>query len=298
MKIQAFSDVHLETGPFRPADTNADVIVAAGDIEEGMAGLEWLRTLGKPVIYVGGNHEGYGQPDILENYRKLKAACKGTNAHFLEREAVVIDDTRFLGATLWTSYRNWDPAAVRDAYSHMNDYAAILAPSWYTKENQLTMVRRLRAVGVTDPIADVATHARLGSFHPVIAYGWHLETVTWLREQLLQSFNGKTVVVTHHAPSYESLGLLDLDRGILKPGTVFHPGPVRIAGYASDLDYLLGEHQIDLWVHGHTHWANDYLRHGCRIVSNPRGYFDPGGARRGTAGATAPGFRDDLVIEI
>jgi hypothetical protein len=33
-------------------------------------------------------------------------------------------------------------------------------------------------------------------------------------------------------------------------------------------------------------------------VSNPRGYFDAGGMQRGTSGATAPGFRADLVIEV
>src|SRR5882672_7457991 len=106
MKIQLFSDVHLETGPFQPPHTNADLIVAAGDISEGLAGVEWLRTLDKPVIYVGGNHEAYGQPDILENYQKLKQASEGTSVHFLEREALVVNGTRFLGATLWTSYRD------------------------------------------------------------------------------------------------------------------------------------------------------------------------------------------------
>jgi hypothetical protein len=180
----------------------------------------------------------------------------------------------------------------------MSDYSAISAPSWYTEANRTLMVQRLREAGFSDAAAEVAGFAQRGEFHPAIAYSWHLETIAWIREQLNQSFAGKTVVVTHHAPSYESLGLLDLDRGILKPGTVFHPGPVRVAGYASDMDYLLGEHHVDLWIHGHTHWANDYLRHGCRIVSNPRGYFDPGGMQRGTLGATAPGFRADLVLEL
>jgi hypothetical protein len=114
MKLQPFSDIHLETGPFQPSDTNAEVIVAAGDIDEGLAGLEWLLTLNKPVVYVGGNHEAYEQPDILENYRKLTQVSAGTKVHFLERETVIIGDTRFLGATLWTSYRNWNPVAVRD----------------------------------------------------------------------------------------------------------------------------------------------------------------------------------------
>lgn len=58
MKIHVLSDLHLETGPYEiPHHMQCDVIVAAGDIGVGTEGIEWLKTLGKPVVYVLGNHE-------------------------------------------------------------------------------------------------------------------------------------------------------------------------------------------------------------------------------------------------
>ncbi len=57
MKIYAFSDIHLESAPFeidRGALEAADVVVAAGDLGNGTQGVEWLKTLGKPVAYSGG----------------------------------------------------------------------------------------------------------------------------------------------------------------------------------------------------------------------------------------------------
>jgi len=59
MKLQVLSDIHLETGDYAPAQTDADVVVLAGDIHVGRAGFGWIRKhFGeKPVIYVAGNHE-------------------------------------------------------------------------------------------------------------------------------------------------------------------------------------------------------------------------------------------------
>ena len=60
MKIQFFSDIHLEFGEFDIPATDADVIVAAGDIGVGLQGIEWLKRFNRPTIYVAGNHEYYG----------------------------------------------------------------------------------------------------------------------------------------------------------------------------------------------------------------------------------------------
>src|SRR5882724_1381320 len=98
MKIQPFSDIHLETGPFRPPETDADVVVAAGDIGRGLDGLKFLKGLGKPVIYVCGNHEFYDGGDLRERVTDLRTAAEGASVHFLERAQVVIGETRFFGA--------------------------------------------------------------------------------------------------------------------------------------------------------------------------------------------------------
>ena len=43
MKIRIFSDLHLEFFDFNPAEVSADVVVLAGDIQNGHYGLGWAR---------------------------------------------------------------------------------------------------------------------------------------------------------------------------------------------------------------------------------------------------------------
>ena len=68
MKLQVLSDLHLAHLPL-PAmhngshiDAQADVVVLAGDIDDGVVGLRWASETfpDKPVVYVAGNHEFYG----------------------------------------------------------------------------------------------------------------------------------------------------------------------------------------------------------------------------------------------
>ena len=62
MKIHILSDLHTEFSDFDPPETDADVVVLAGDIGVGPSGIEWAADhwLDRPVIYVAGNHEYYG----------------------------------------------------------------------------------------------------------------------------------------------------------------------------------------------------------------------------------------------
>jgi predicted phosphodiesterase len=93
----------------------------------------------------------------------------------------------------------------------------------------------------------------------------------WLTRELEKPFDGQTVVVTHHAPVLDYVG----DK---LPENL-------IAAYANDWPELLAK--ADLWVYGHTHVAADFLKHGCRVISNPRGYPNQ-----------QTGFNPDFLIEI
>jgi hypothetical protein len=45
--------------------------------------------------------------------------------------------------------------------------------------------------------------------------------------------------------------------------------------YVSDLDDLIFDNpQIKYWSHGHTHESVDYMIGDCRVVCNPRGYYN------------------------
>ena len=85
----------------------------------------------------------------------------------------------------------------------------------------------------------------------------HLQARSWLQSALQTPFDGKTVVVSHHAPHPLSV----------------HPrlkADPLTAAFVSDLSPLLP--YAHLWVHGHSHDAFDYQVGKCRVVANPAGY--------------------------
>jgi len=63
MKIHVLSDLHLEFAPFMPPETDAGLVILAGDIHLSTHGLGWARTVfpDKEIVYVTGNHEFYRQ---------------------------------------------------------------------------------------------------------------------------------------------------------------------------------------------------------------------------------------------
>ena len=60
MKLHVLSDLHLSQAGFDPPDTDADVVVLAGDIARPREAIAWARRFRQPVLYVAGNHEFYG----------------------------------------------------------------------------------------------------------------------------------------------------------------------------------------------------------------------------------------------
>jgi hypothetical protein len=199
-RIHVISDVHLEFGPYElPADLDFDILVASGDIGPVEDAVRWLAKCGKPVVYVMGNHEYYDR-EFDEVLPAARAAARGTRVHVLERNAVTIQGVRFLGTTLWTSFGDWHPGLVDQAYRQMNDYELIRATRWFESSRNLAWYRRqCRAAHLALPEDDPALAAD-AKFHPAIAYQEHLRSVTWLNRMLDRPFDGPTVVVTHHSP--------------------------------------------------------------------------------------------------
>lgn len=276
-RIHLLSDLHLETGPYViPPELDYDILVAAGDVGPVKQAVEWLASLGKPVVYVLGNHEHWGceYADVLP---AAKAAANGTQVHVLEKGSVVIQGVRFLGATLWTDYGSWHPDLVRKASWRMRDYSQITGHKWFgVKANQAWFRRYCLRAGMSlDFVLKALAEEK---FHPAIAYQAHQRAVAWLTRALQRRFAGPTVVVTHHAPSLESLRVFGVREHLLQPENwgCRDDSLVRVAAYASRLDKLIKRHSdvIDVWVHGHLHSGVDVLTQGVRIVCNPRGYAE------------------------
>ncbi len=238
MKIRILSDLHLEFNRFRPSlAPDADIVVLAGDIDAGARGIEWAGKYfkGREIVYVAGNHEYYGgvRPQVLT---EMRAAAAKHAVHFLENDQVIIDGVRFLGATMWTDF---------DLFGH--EHRAHCMRAGASGINDFSAIKELKENG---------EGAR--RFEPTDALALHKKSLEWLKEQLKVPFEGKTVVVTHHSPSFFSVP----DR--------FKESDLS-ACFASSLDHLMGD-VIDLWIHGHTHDTVDYEVFSTRVVANPRGY--------------------------
>ena len=100
MKLQIYSDLHLEFARFDPAPSDADVVILAGDIDIKSRGVKWASEVFQcSVIYVCGNHEYYGG-HIGHTLLKMKDAAL-PHVHVLENEMLILDGTRFLVTTAW-----------------------------------------------------------------------------------------------------------------------------------------------------------------------------------------------------
>ena len=99
--------------------------------------------------------------------------------------------------------------------------------------------------------------------NPYDTLSFHKKSKQFLLDQLELFKNQKIWVLTHHGPSYQSVHEKYRRSGIAN------------GAYVSDLDGLILDHpEIRVWSHGHTHTSFDYKIGDCRVVCNPRGYYN------------------------
>lgn len=243
MKLAVLSDLHLEISPWEVPERTlreADVIVLAGDIGAHTNGLVWARGVfpGKRIVYVAGNHEFYGA-ELHGLIKEMRRVARELRIYFLEQDEVIIDgerdSVRYLGTTLWTDFQLFGGTVMGVAMHEAGKY-------------MLDFDGRIRC-------------APTSTFTPADSIKLHRKSRDWLATKLDEPFDGRTVVVTHHAPSMGSVA----ER--------FKTNLVS-AAFGSNLDDLVA--RSHLWIHGHTHNAFDY-RVGTdpekgRVICNPRGY--------------------------
>lgn len=257
MKIRPFSDLHLEFAPIELAPIGEDIIIFAGDIGIHTLGAQVAnkvaRNFNVPVLYTAGNHEYYRTPelsldehtwedtpgDIGREVDHTSVIEKGKSTYF-ENGCAIYEGVRFIGASLWTDMEFFGKNFLVEMQVHraMNDFRVI----WSKNNHPLTIEMVINR---------------------------HKESLAFIKDTLAESFDGPTVVITHHTPS--SLSVPE----------EFKSSPVT-AGYSSRLEEFILDLKPTLWIHGHTHNRFDYVLGETRVVCNPRGYipyedtgFDP-----------------------
>jgi Icc-related predicted phosphoesterase len=278
MKIALASDIHLEFGDsILKNEENAEVLILSGDIctakvfkhkpKERAKVKDFFKRCSfqfPHVVYIMGNHEHYDF-DIAKTYDRLKAELSDLpNIHLLEKETWEHDGITFVGGTLWTDMNKNDELTFWHCGRAMNDFRLI------TNSNR--MVQHKRNVYHESERNEDGTLIVKTVDHYQSPSKWSAEDSVEDHKKMLDyikiataDYGGtpkKFVVVTHHAPSSESIA------ECYKSDTLMN------GAFHSDLsDFILDRPQIKLWTHGHMHNKSDYMMGETRVVCNPRGYI-------------------------
>lgn len=241
------SDIHNEFQSYIPESNTPDVVVLAGDIHTKNRGVTWAEEhFCAPVLYVLGNHEAYGQT-IPKYFNEIKSLTKSGDVRVLENEMITLDGINFFGCTLWT------------------DFELITNPRMAGSECQLIM-------------SDYKKIKRLPSYSKIRTLDtalYHKKSLKWLGEELNKRKGEKNVVITHHAPSIQSV-------------PEHERANIISSAYASNLEGFIKEHDIKLWIHGHLHNSADYHIGNTRVICNPKGY----------PGKENPEYQKEMIVSV
>lgn len=258
--IRVASDLHLEAFPSRDMSTlvvdflpederdKESILVLAGDICTGLDRLiEFLHCVEhrfKHVHYIPGNHEYYREN--MNWYDRVAPQRANTHLQKTQFNAGKVnlakyfkddgsDHVRIITGTLWgDGGKSLFERAMVGRY--LNDFKLI-----YLNTNaNVVGFNPERSFLVSDMMAINKAHRE------------EIELI------LEQEWRGKTVIATHHMPSY----------------LLCHPrfGTEANGGFASDCESLIFTYKPDVWIHGHTHDTIDEMMGNTRIVCNPAGY--------------------------
>ncbi|MHA7833236.1 MAG: metallophosphoesterase [Algiphilus sp.] len=235
IRIRYASDLHIEFPGHTPptlAPIGEDLVVLAGDVSVGTAGITWAAEAfaGRPVLYVLGNHELYGHDFHRFVAQARDAAAATENVQLLENDAAWFGDLRVLGCTLWTDFgaHGDRERSMGEAQRAMSDYRVI-----HVDERPLQP-------------ADVLDRCQASR--------------AWLEAELRAS-DAPTLVVTHMAPSAHE-DLVNPFFGARDPLT---------PAFANAFEHLIAP-PVVAWIFGHHHYCLNTTIDGVRIVSNQRGY--------------------------
>ena len=228
MKIWHLTDLHLDFGKLKIINYPvADVVILNGDISHKMGNHEYHNVSSKNILTM----------TEIENKWKKKELLN-ENFHVLIDETLIIDDYRFIGSKLWTDFNN-SVESMEDFDTEMTDSKAIYKS--FKGQNYS------RKGGININSSDILKI--------------HLKSKFFLEEELKKPFAGKTVVLTHHAPSFKSIS------------NEYINDMVGSACFASNLEEIIQKNEISIWFHGHVHHTVNYYLYGTLIHCNPRGYM-------------------------
>src|SRR5258706_9320954 len=235
MTIQYCSDLHLEfeenadflrENPLKPV---GEVLLLAGDIvpfaqmKKHSTFFDFVSDNFETVYWLPGNHEYY-HFDLADKCGVLNERIRA-NVFLVNNYAVQHKDVRFIFTTLWSRI---SPPKQTRIQRKMNDF---------------------RLIKYNGKLFTPADYNKL-----------HLESKAFLQDALQLKGASKTVVVTHHVPTFQNYPKEYL-------------GDVLNEAFAVELSDMIETSGVDYWIYGHHHQAIPEFKIGnTRLVTNQLGY--------------------------
>jgi predicted phosphohydrolase len=251
MIIQYASDLHIEfpenkeflkKNPLKPI---GETLVLAGDIvpfavlDKNLDFFSYLSDNFENTYWIPGNHEYY-HSDLADKSGTFHEKIMD-NVHLLNNTVVTLANIDFIFSTLWTEISEQNSWYIQ---KHLSDFHVI----------------KYKGKGITPE-----------------QYNQIYRDSNAFLKKALHTTNNKSVVVTHHVPTFLNY-------------PEKYKGDVLNEAFAVELFDLIEEYQPEFWMYGHTHGNTDDFRIGkTKLVTNQLGYVKYGEHQL---------FENDKVFEI
>jgi predicted phosphohydrolase len=235
MKIQYCSDLHLEFWENKeflkqyPLQPKGDILVLAGDIvpfavmQKHNDFFDYVSENFTETYWVPGNHEYY-HSDIAE-YRDLKMKEIRPNVFLVNNSVIEKDNFRLIFSSLWSHISEHNQWVIRQSVS---DFHVIK----FNEERLLPF-----------------------QFNEL-----HEESLSFLKRELLRDYNGKTIVTTHHVPTFLNY-------------PEKYKGSELNEAFGVELFDFIENSKTDYWIFGHHHQNIPGFEIGStKLVTNQLGY--------------------------
>ncbi len=239
MIIQYASDLHLEfpenknflaINPIKPI---GDVLVLAGDIvpfrvmDKHNDFFSYVSDHFKNTYWIPGNHEYY-YSDLADRCGSFHEKIKD-NVHLLNNMVIEIEYVNLIFSTLWSKISPVNQCQIERS---MSDFHVIKFEGSRLHTEQYNQL--------------------------------HAESLTFLKQALHHNYTTKTVVVTHHVPTFLNY-------------PEKYKGDALNEAFAVELFDLIEESDADCWIYGHTHHnTTDFKIGSTQLLTNQLGYVKYG----------------------
>ena len=234
MKIQYCSDLHLEFQDNKefildnPIEPNADILILAGDIvpfavmDKHNDFLDYISRNFKMTYWIPGNHEYYYYNVDSSSFLETEIR---ENIYLVNNCVKEIEGVNFVFSTLWSNISEDKRWIIQQSLSDF------------------------KVIKYKDHLINVDDYNLL-----------HQECKKFLQKTLAIKSDNKTIVVTHHAPTFLNYPEKYINSKINE-------------AFATNLTDLIHDSNVDYWIYGHHHSNVRKFQIGnTKLVTNQLGY--------------------------